>query len=931
MIYMKKFTRRFFAAFLSAVLLITTLVSINIGTALAATSGSCGTNATWSYNTTTKTLTISGTGATKDYRDTTSKILRTEQAPWIEYKDQIQSVVVNSGITEIGDYAFFECTALTSVSLPETLTKLDGVGIAAGNVDKTYGCFQSCTALESITLPSSLTEIEPYVFNGCTALKRIEIPNNVTTIGKYAFFDCTSLERVTFGNSVTTLGESVFRNAGIKKITWNTALTDIPNYAFYNCGFVEIDLPDTITSVGTQAFKNNTFLRTVTVNNANTTLNGNFCEGSNQTVTIKGHSGSTAQTFAEQYSYAFVSLDGCSHENTHSTVTKEPNCTETGVETVYCDDCGEVVREITLDALGHTWGEPVESVDATEEDGHIYNAYVCSVCGETKEEAVHQRSDSLDLENISLDPSILNGTVYVWIPGTFTTTVIRESGCTTTGLERYHCTICEQTETHVTLAHHTVTDWTVTTPASCTEDGTRTGKCTECGEKVTETIKATGHSIDEENPDEVYDDEEDGHTHKIFICKNCGEEIEKYVHNEWIEGFYTPQSTTYDNCELPGIELDTCDICGERRTVQIPARGEHDMYETNRTEPDCTARGRIYLACHNCNYTTVEYIPALGHDYVRDDSKSTDATCTEAGSIFYKCSRCSASKTESVAALGHTAAEGTWVVDTAPTCTKTGTGHGTCETCGEVFDETIEALGHDYQAVETDLTEEGKPGHVLSVPTCTRCNARETGEVVHKEWTEGNYTVSATTPATCTVGAQELRQCTICNSRGLVQTAPALGHRWAYTGTISSSVLVSGASGSSVNIPGVNIGDLINSGEGNDVEIPFTGEVTADGVTLRCLHCGRTQSKPIAEIKALWSFDLLNTAPQRSAIETYTDDEGNEKTRETDLSSYLDLNSDGIINGRDWALIKTLTALEAEAVEAAAQQGEGTEEEQNNN
>ncbi|MBQ9517543.1 MAG: leucine-rich repeat protein [Eubacterium sp.] len=917
-------------------LIATTLMSINIGTAFAATSGSCGTNATWNYNSSTHTLTISGTGATKDYRDTTNKILRTEQAPWIDYKAEIQNVVVNEGITEIGDYAFFECNALTSVSLPNTLEKLDGWGGAVGNVDKTYGCFQACTALVSITLPNSLVEIEPYVFNGCTALKNIIIPNNVTTIGKYAFFECSALERITFGNSLTTLGENCFRNSGLKKVNWNDALTTIPNYAFLGCGFVEVELPDTVTSVGTQAFKNCTFLRNFTINNASTTLSGNVCEGSNQTVTVYGHSGSTAQSFAETYSYNFVSLDSCSHTNTHTVVSVEPTCTTEGTEQIICDDCGAVVRENSLDALGHTWGEPVDVQDETFVDGHIYKTYVCETCGESKTDAIHQRTADIDLENVdpininpSIDESILNETIFVWIDGYYSKTVIREATCTQTGLETYSCTVdgcvitnetgitTKATEPHVIPKHHTVTNWTVTKAATCTTEGTRTGKCVECGETVTETIKATGHSYDKDNPNEEWDEETDGHTHKLYTCANCGEEIEECSHNEWIEGYYTPMSTTYDNCELPGVELDVCDLCGLRRTVQIPARGEHDYYETSRTAATCTARETIYLACHNCSFTTVQYGDALGHDFVKDAANSVDPTCTTSGSNFYVCSRCSQSKTETVAALGHDPEEGTWVVDTEPTCTKTGEGHGYCLRCEQAYETTIPALGHDYENIETDLTSEGKPGHVLSVPQCTRCNARETGEVVHKEWIEGDYTVTASTPATCTVGANEIRRCTVCNKVGTVETEPALGHMWAYTGTISSTVLAGGASGASVNIPGVNLDDIINSGNGEAVEIPFTGEVTAEGVTFRCLHCGRSTVKPMAEVKALWSFDLLNTAPQRTAPVVHNEGEEDEYTEETNQSSYLDLNGDGIINGKDWAYIKTLTAQENAAKEAA--------------
>ncbi|MBQ8077227.1 MAG: hypothetical protein IJ235_02470, partial [Eubacterium sp.] len=108
-----------------------------------------------------------------------------------------------------------------------------------------------------------------------------------------------------------------------------------------------------------------------------------------------------------------------------------------------------------------------------------------------------------------------------------------------------------------------------------------------------------------------------------------------------------------------------------------------------------------------------------------------------------------------------------------------------------------------------------------------------------------------------------------------------------------------------------------NSDDGNAVEIPFTGSVTADGVEFRCQHCGRTTTRHIAEVKALWSFDVLNTAPQRTAPVTYNKGEEDEYTEETNQTSYLDMNGDGIINGKDLAYIKTLTAQEQAAVEAA--------------
>ncbi|MBE6816534.1 MAG: leucine-rich repeat domain-containing protein [Ruminococcaceae bacterium] len=959
---MKKFTRRFLAAFFAAVLMVTTLMSLNIGTAFAATSGSCGTNATWSYDTSTKTLTISGTGATKNYYKTKSTA-----APWNDYKSELVKVVVNEGITEIGYSNFYNCPLLTSVSLPSTLTKLKGTGAPkyTGSTEMlSYGCFESCPALESITLPANLTEIEPFVFYQCTALKRIIIPDSVTTIGNYAFFDCTGLTRLTMGANLATIGTMSFSKTKMKTIDWNDTITTIPLSAFMDSEIVTVELPENITTVERLAFKTCKFLTTITIHNPSTEFKDNFCEGSDQSITIRGHAGSTAQSFATQYGYAFESIDACAHENTHTVISKEPTCEEKGVQQTICDDCGAVVLETEIDALGHEWGEPVEEVDCTKEDGHIYKTYVCSRCNETKTDAVHQYTSGIDPTNIDTSAIDFDTTslislisrlrdfdwstlseepIYVWVDGYYSKTTIREANCTQYGGEYYKCNVegCNKRELRPLLPHHTVETWKVTKKATCTEDGTRTGTCTECGNTVTETIKATGHTYDAENPSEVWDSEEDGHTHKVFICSTCGEEVEEYVHNEWIDGYYTPTSTTYDNCELPGVELDRCNLCGTLRTQTVPARGEHDLYETGRTEPDCTTRGRINKACHNCQYTTVEYIPALGHDFVRDDSKSTDATCTEAGSIFYKCSRCSASKTDSVEALGHIAKEGTWVVDTAPTCTKDGAGHGVCDRCNEAYTGTIAALGHDYQPVETEITDEDKPGHVLSTPQCTRCNSREAGTIVHKEWTDGNYTVTTTTPATCVLGAREVRQCTICNTVGTVEVSPALGHMWRYTGTITNDAINARLSQEIEipDVPGVNVSDYIGNAavlafinslpieaEQTDDGFTFSGKVTKDGVTFLCPHCFRTTTKPIAEVKALWNFDVVGTAPHRTGLITVDEGEETEHTEEVDLTSYLDFNGDGIINGRDYGYLKTLTAKEAEAVAAAEAEQEQTEE-----
>ena len=124
------------------------------------TTGKCGTEAFYSYDDVTKTLTINGTGAIKDY--TLSSV-----APWYDYCEQIESIVIESGVTGIGSYAFYWCKGLTSITIPDTVTYIG------------EGTFYECTALESVTIPDSITSIgkEAFQFSGLTS---VTVPGSVT-------------------------------------------------------------------------------------------------------------------------------------------------------------------------------------------------------------------------------------------------------------------------------------------------------------------------------------------------------------------------------------------------------------------------------------------------------------------------------------------------------------------------------------------------------------------------------------------------------------------------------------------------------------------------------------------------------------------------------------------------------------------------------
>ena len=139
---------------------------------------SCGENAVWSFDEATGTLTISGEGPMADYEGQI-------YLPWKDYLQQITTVVVEPGITSVGNMAFCGMFSLTKVTLPDGLTRIGD------------GAFSMCMALEEITLPNSLVEIGSQAFDS-TAISTVTIPANVETIGHMAFAYCDQLTTVRF-------------------------------------------------------------------------------------------------------------------------------------------------------------------------------------------------------------------------------------------------------------------------------------------------------------------------------------------------------------------------------------------------------------------------------------------------------------------------------------------------------------------------------------------------------------------------------------------------------------------------------------------------------------------------------------------------------------------------------------------------------------
>ena len=208
----------------------------------------------------------------------------------------LKSITIPDSVTSIGGYAFSGCSSLTSITIPDSVTrigenafkdcKIINANIPAFALDyistselKTViinsgnrigdDAFRNCSSLTSITIPDSVTSIGDGAFYNCSSLTSITIPDSVTSIGSYAFYNCSSLTELNY-NAVNvadfTSSSNVFENAGKNtdgiKVVFGESVERIPAYLFYYVGgdssyrpkIISVTIGNDVTSIGTAAF-----------------------------------------------------------------------------------------------------------------------------------------------------------------------------------------------------------------------------------------------------------------------------------------------------------------------------------------------------------------------------------------------------------------------------------------------------------------------------------------------------------------------------------------------------------------------------------------------------------------------------------------------------------------------------------------------------
>ena len=222
------------------------------------------------------TLNISGTGAMKDYDNDPSPACR---------NSNVKKVVIEDGVTSIGNKAFDSCSSLTSITIPNSVTNigaaafdscgsLTSITIPGSVTSIGTVAFYNCSGLTSVTIPDSVTNIGAAAFDSCGSLTSIVIPNSVTSIESYAFSACSSLTSITIPDSVTSIGNNAFDScSSLTSITIPDGVASIESYAFYNCsGLTSITIPDSVTNIGAVAFDSCTSLTSITIPDSVTSI-----------------------------------------------------------------------------------------------------------------------------------------------------------------------------------------------------------------------------------------------------------------------------------------------------------------------------------------------------------------------------------------------------------------------------------------------------------------------------------------------------------------------------------------------------------------------------------------------------------------------------------------------------------------------------------
>lgn len=463
-------------------------------------SGTCGENLTWALDS-NGVLTISGQGDMDHFHSW--------DFPWIKYVQDIKTICISDGVTQIGENAFRGCSSATEVTIADSVEVI------------CHYAFYNCKSLTAVELSSSLTFIDEYAFYNCASLTAVTIPDSVITIGQYAFANCEGLETVTLGANLQT----------------------ISSYAFASChSLMQLRIPDSVTNLGIHAFDKCYALTSVTIGNGVSNIQrGTFldCQALTDLVIGDGVTEISRDAFIDCVSLRSVQLgasveainaeafQGCTQLECFTVDENNPHFQ--AVDGVLYSRDGKTLIRYPMGRNGpFTVPEGVTEIA-------IYAFHDCLNLGQlTIPQGVERIADyafsgSIWLKQIHFlgDAPVLEGYVmgrapadvyYPWGNDTWDTVIeayedwvinwiaaepdcnhiwgdaqVTEPTCTAPGAITYVCSVCtfEKEEFTGEANGHTFTS--ISTMPGCEQGGASIHTCTQCGYVVETTISPTGH------------------------------------------------------------------------------------------------------------------------------------------------------------------------------------------------------------------------------------------------------------------------------------------------------------------------------------------------------------------------------------------------------------------------------------------------------
>ena len=549
-------------------------------------------------------------------------------------------VYLNDGITTIGDSAFYEDEYLSAINMPRKLELIDKCAF--------YGC-DTLTFVRARAC-SRLKRIEDHAFYSCTMLAELRLPDCLTYIGPWAFAWDRILgqEDTTLGlpSNLQTIGKGAFAFVNHhKKLNIPSQVTSIGDYAFL-CDYYMEELTfspgDKKLTIGVAAFAGDNHMKSVDLSNRVAQIDR--CAFAGCELLEEAYFGDKIDTIEGR---AFTSVDAALQLAIKAALNRilDPDNPDGNEE--HADDIAagltqiakvtQLKRAIFKNAPAKTITGAADTNSSFPRDCVVYypqGSYAWAA--ELKDDGTWQ----------GYKTGLWHGDHIAQFADTVVAPTCTKQGYTHHACTVKGCTYAPVDDTYVAATDHT---WvTQTFPASCTEQGTVFYKCSACGATRTEKIAALGHDL---SRCDLFPATCTKSGRVVGTCARCGVQIDEVIPAKGHDYSYADVRTD-PTCTESGHYKGTCPTCGKDYDDVIPALG-HDWGEwVVAQEPTATTTGYRYHICARCNARVGEDIPKL-HTHTWDAGVVTQKpTATEPGVKTYTCTICNEQKTESIPATG---------------------------------------------------------------------------------------------------------------------------------------------------------------------------------------------------------------------------------------------------------------------------------------